>query len=908
MMSSFTLQECQKCGALHLHLLLFLQCIHQHSTLTEIAEKIRDEINGPKIVNRFFEYKKHVDNEMYHNHELFQKRRKQLESDWPLYPNSAHALVQPASADTLNHILISAAELVQRNGAVWKEGFLQTIQRTQGMFQHHVHLPDLEFPDDDSHRKPQPYCQLKNQPGECRSRYPRVSELTHTMNHKCAVACYGIAEIMKLRTSGKKNMLGAIVGSRNDPWVNGTHPALLYCLRCNSDTLLTYRLPLLPEMHSEFCTKPMCLKSGSLDEVNACASRCQNDTVGYCSSYVSKRAPIAKKEISTFVEGQHKLCKQLDMEHNKSTLRYAKRHTQRVMSDLYGRGLLRMAVEAVNLLVMRKKTDVTHAESLKSALLAPFPCEQYVACQNAAAGNPVESVVYEPLEIDRRSSRKPRVVSDKNVGYKYGYRGKHDAVHHLSPYEFVMGWEILRVTYPPGNGHWQNIAQYDEDAKLRRSAYHGYLTQAGVQKQNCNEPLVPGIDYMIHGEDGITNGRIWVAFPEGTTTLRHEWVMVRRVRPAVPRFQGKVLSWNGTHDDHACHMSIYFRPWVLDAEYSSTHVPYVTGLRNQGLTWKQSWVQWCDGHVLSEHGKWYITNFQAVFSTRQEDESSNGSNQKDTSIKLTSEEQTEALKTHMRQQKSSNGEKQDGPTAVTSFNLVKETWGHMTSNMFDSKKHVDLKFKKPDTREVDDNLKAARSSQKKNMAAGMDGWTHASGTVSGGSVAVLQGGGVKSAVDSWYEKHKYIPYNKDKARANTKQTQVLALVKKRIMQETHEVSRGQSGASEPVRALICGGPGVGKSYVIKALRSLFHALGWEESKQYQFAAYQAVVADQIGGDTLHHSCGITFGAARSASERSDKARDYSMLRWLIIDEISQVVETEYIYDNELILGCIHMLM
>ena len=108
----------------------------------------------------------------------------------------------------------------------------------------------------------------------------------------------------------------------------------------------------------------------------------------------------------------------------------------------------------------------------------------------------------------------------------------------------------------------------------------------------------------------------------------------------------------------------------------------------------------------------------------------------------------------------------------------------MTSNVFDSKKHVDLKFKKPDTREADAMLKAARSSQKKNMADGIDGWTSASGTVSGGSVAVLQGGGVKSAVDSWYEKHKYIPYNTDKGRANTKQTHVLALVKTRIMQET----------------------------------------------------------------------------------------------------------------------------
>jgi len=33
---------------------------------------------------------------------------------------------------------------------------------------------------------------------------------------------------------------------------------------------------------------------------------------------------------------------------------------------------------------------------------------------------------------------------------------------------------------------------------------------------------------------------------------------------------------------------------------------------------------------------------------------------------------------------------------------------------------------------------------------------------------------------------------------------------------------------------------------------LFEELGWRQMQQYQFAAFQAVVADQIGGDTLLH--------------------------------------------------------
>jgi hypothetical protein len=52
---------------------------------------------------------------------------------------------------------------------------------------------------------------------------------------------------------------------------------------------------------------------------------------------------------------------------------------------------------------------------------------------------------------------------------------------------------------------------------------------------------------------------------------------------------------------------------------------------------------------------------------------------------------------------------------------------------------------------------------------------------------------------------------------------------------------------------------------------------------------QAVVADQIQGDTLHHTAGITFGIGnRSVDDRNKASRNMSMMRWLVIDEVSQV--------------------
>ena len=54
------------------------------------------------------------------------------------------------------------------------------------------------------------------------------------------------------------------------------------------------------------------------------------------------------------------------------------------------------------------------------------------------------------------------------------------------------------------------------------------------------------------------------------------------------------------------------------------------------------------------------------------------------------------------------------------------------------------------------------------------------------------------------------------------------------------------------------GPGTGKSHVIKVVKErLFQGLlKWDVGLQFQIVALQAVMADLLGGDTIHHACGI----------------------------------------------------
>ena len=190
---------------------------------------------------------------------------------------------------------------------------------------------------------------------------------------------------------------------------------------------------------------------------------------------------------------------------------------------------------------------------------------------------------------------------------------------------------------------------------------------------------------------------------------------------------------------------------------------------------------------------------------------------------------------------------------------------------------------------MSDILKAARTSQKQDLTADVTlrSTEREAGVRSIPTATVAQ-------VQEWLEKLKTRRNEKGKLVANAEQFAVVNEVACTVMEEIDSTATDDAHVGEPLRKLVHGGPGTGKTHVIKLIKELFEdVLGWQQGVQFQVVAFQAVMAHLIGGDTIHHALGIpVFTDGRSSADQvaSHMAVAKRMLqcRWLIIDEISMV--------------------
>jgi hypothetical protein len=144
-------------------------------------------------------------------------------------------------------------------------------------------------------------------------------------------------------------------------------------------------------------------------------------------------------------------------------------------------------------------------------------------------------------------------------------------------------------------------------------------------------------------------------------------------------------------------------------------------------------------------------------------------------------------------------------------------------------------------------------------------------------------------MQAWYARTREATV--DGMRVNTEQFEMLRIVIDRVAREMTELATTGAVKSQPLLWLLHGRPGTGKSHVLRLLRELFdRVLQYQIGVEYQVAAFQAVMAAQLGGDTLHHACGIAIkdtGEGRR-QRQTDTAKRVLRWRWLIIDEISMV--------------------
>ena len=146
--------EFQKAGSAHVHFQLFVQCIHQHTPLSQMAKRYESVLQ--EILRRAGKYNAHVRRTVYCDPaEWDERRREVVEQAWPEYRDEVLMLSRPA---------YQADESL--SGDEWKEQFfVKDVELLQQYKQHHVHIPQ----EPGGPRLPLAHCKDPHNPCVCKA-------------------------------------------------------------------------------------------------------------------------------------------------------------------------------------------------------------------------------------------------------------------------------------------------------------------------------------------------------------------------------------------------------------------------------------------------------------------------------------------------------------------------------------------------------------------------------------------------------------------------------------------------------------------------------------------------------------------------------------------------------------------
>ncbi len=535
------------------------------------------------LLQKYTAYTAHVRRSVYCDPAAWQQKRHSIEAQWPEYRHSTLILSRPGYQS--NAIL---------QPEQWRKEFLQLdVEAVQQHKQHHVHLPKAP----DGPRLPLAHCRDPKDPTKCKAGFPRPEE---QMTDTTVLVCEGLAKQMGLPVKGKRSMLGALWGPVNDPDLNGTHPALLAALRCNSDVQVPYRFPILPELHENGRCQAGCATSTEVRDVVKQAQQTQAAQAGYSCDYSNKRAAIAVQEAKEWEKAQAELAKDLE---GKPTGYAMSRHTKRLATDCFARGVCRASVECINLVDHAQSMDPTRAESIKTAQVTEISLAYGLSLLDAATAREREPLPPESRRIQPDSRFRGMHASNKTTGCPawtlYGERGRDRRVHQLSAFEFARHYQYKAASQP-----W-TVAQQEQEPEK----YHVSWTEAGkakLAKGIARTKLAPAIDYHIKERGGVD----WLPLGHGERAqpYRHDWIIAIRKRPHVPVIYG--AQGCRTEEEQAKKVMLLFCPWTTHAADATEAVPFVGDLRSGCSTWREALQRWfVEKGFATQTLRRYVLNF-----------------------------------------------------------------------------------------------------------------------------------------------------------------------------------------------------------------------------------------------------------------------------------------------------------
>ena len=235
----------------------------------------------------------------------------------------------------------------------------------------------------------------------------------------------------------------------------------------------------------------------------------------------------------------------------------------RMLTDLNHRCTMRTAPEEFNLSANRQAHDPTVAEFARSYMTQTFPGRRFV------------QLLETHLSGDGRRSRRgilpvrtapvdKETIRACHLEEVYFYRGPDERVHYLSPWEFVMFWELHRIPAPRKTA--------DDGIALSR------WTEVDIPPGSAAEP---GLHYVVN-DVALSEHSDYVVLPDTPTLrsrFRHEWILRRAFRPFVPQPDTTPMPDRASSaEDRAKLYCLYLRPWVLERQDADPAVPHITEL------------------------------------------------------------------------------------------------------------------------------------------------------------------------------------------------------------------------------------------------------------------------------------------------------------------------------------------
>ena len=534
--------ECQRCGTYHLHGQFFLECFHQFRSLKDLVEMGQEPLL--ELLRKYSDYSAHVRRMIYEHPEEWEDKREEIEAQWPEYKQST---LMPSRPQYQRDPHKAAAD--------WRLAYFSDVEVLQMHKQHHVHIADSK-----GIRQPLHHCKDPKDPTKCKAHFPRTEWLTE----KPILICPSLAKEKDMPHKGKRSMVGLPWGPCNDPNLNGNHPALLSALRCNGDVQLPFRFPITEDTHNHKLCREKCHEQMTLEQLVRDAQITQAAQAGYACDYQNKRAQIANQETKEMMKGQQHLYE--DLKDNKAGY-YGARTVKRLITDCYGRGIVRGAVETTNLNIMSEHADPTAAETVKTAQVTeislhhPLKLLDHIAAEKPWPKESCKAIVDKRNPIRRKLTECPPWTA-------YGDRGNRPEVHGLSAYEFARHFQMKQAKYP------FSLKKHSQCPEK----YHAELTGKGIEKLEENatagKKLLAGTDYVIK-EAG---GEDWLPLGDGklVQAYRHDWIITRRLRPHVPVIFG--AQSGRTKAGQAARLLVLFFPWVNNIEDASPNVPFINEL------------------------------------------------------------------------------------------------------------------------------------------------------------------------------------------------------------------------------------------------------------------------------------------------------------------------------------------